>query len=219
MLRTDGVDADVIDIPVNLRLTGRRVLVVGAGRIAARKIAPLLAAGAMVTVVAPQCDDAVVDLIGTSGTIQRRPYVTGDLDGVWFVVEATGDPDVARAVAADAEAARVFCNAADQPEFCSATLPAVHRTGALSVTFSTGGRSPAVASWLRSEAAQYYGPDYAALVDLCAEVRHDVRSAGHRTESLDWRGALNSGILEEIRSGRMSQAKERLAAWLLSSSE
>src|SRR5262245_14060460 len=101
------------DYPVFLRLDQVAVLVVGAGPVAARKVAGLAAAGAAVRVVAPDIssglDRTLVD------EIHERPYEPGDLDGVRLVVTATGRPDIDAAVAADATAAGIWVNAADQP--------------------------------------------------------------------------------------------------------
>ena len=213
-----------LDYPINLRLAGRSVLVVGAGHIAARKIGGLLLAAADVTVVAPVISDAVADFAAADRTvgqiaIVQRNYETADLDGMWFVVEATGDPAVAAQIYADAETARIFCNAADKPVSCSATLPAVHRQGSLSIAYSTGGTSPAVAAWLRAGAGSRYGAEYGILTELTAQIRASARRLDIPTEALDWRSVLNSGILEEVQSGQISRAKERLEAWLSSSSE
>ena len=192
---------------------------VGAGSVATRKLDGLLASGAVVHVVAPEVDEAIAARQDEVDELSHRSYRRGDLDGVWFVVEATGDPFVAAAIAADAEVARVFLNAADIPDSCSAILPAVHRQGDLTVTWSTGGRSPAYASWLRAQAPKFYGPEHAVLLDLLTAARTELRDVGKMKSVADWRALLDSGILEEIRLGQLERAKERLQAWQSSSSE
>src|SRR6476620_10373840 len=101
--------------PTALRLLGRPVLVVGGGRVAARRAKGLLDAGARVTVVAPEATAAVRELAGAGLlTWEPRTYRSDDVDGVWFVQTATGDPAVDTLVASDAEAQRVWCvNASD----------------------------------------------------------------------------------------------------------
>jgi siroheme synthase (precorrin-2 oxidase/ferrochelatase) len=84
---------------------------------------------------------------------------------------------------------------------------------------STGGRSPAAAAWVRDRLAEEIGPDYGTLVAILAEERDRLRAAGVSSESLDWRGALESGMLEDIGNGRVTEAKERLRACLSSSSD
>ncbi len=205
--------------PVSLDLDGRAVLLVGGGAVAARKLDGLLRSGAIVHVVAPEVAPEVDSAVGEAVRLSRRNYRSADLDGVWYAVEATGDPQVAARMRDDAEAARVFLNAADQPEACSAILPAVHRQGRLTVTFSTDGASPAFASWLRIAAPSSYGPEMAVLLDLLADARAQLQSAGVERSGADWRQLLDSGILDEVRSGRVERAKERLEAWQSSPSE
>lgn len=201
--------------PVNLVLEGRPVLVVGGGPIAARKVAGLLDCGAAVTVVAP---DLVPELAGGAVAVHRRPYERGEVAGYRLVVAATDDPAVNRAVFEDAEAAGVWCNSADDPANCSYTLPAVVRRGPIAVTVSTGGHSPALAAWLRSRMAEELGPEYEVLAGLLSAERDAIRARGGSTEGLDWRGALDSEMLELIRAGKVTSARERLQACLFSSS-
>jgi len=136
-----------------------------------------------------------------------------------LAIAATGDPAVNQQVYDDGEAAGVWVNAADDPARCSAILPARVRQGRLTVTVSTGGHSPAVASWLRDRLAAELGPEYDQLIGLLAEARTEVQARGLGTERLDWKAALDSGILDLIRAGRLEAAKERLRACLSSSSD
>src|ERR1051326_7248126 len=97
--------------PVFLRLTGRRVLVVGGGPVAASKLTALIRAGATVAVVAPDICDAIRD---AGVAVERRGFQESDLDGVWFVV-AAATRDVNAVVARAAEARQLFVNAVDDP--------------------------------------------------------------------------------------------------------
>jgi precorrin-2 dehydrogenase len=205
--------------PVNLIVAGRPVLVVGGGRVAAQKVRGLLAAGAVVTVVAPEVDPAVAALAAQGLAIVRRPYERGEVAGYRLAVAATGDPAVNQEVYDDGEAAGVWVNSADDPDRCSVTLPARVERGRLLVTVSTGGHSPAVAAWVRDRLADELGPEYDTLVGLLSEARNEVLRRGDSTEALDWRAALDSGILDLIRAGRLEAAKERLGACLSSSSD
>jgi precorrin-2 dehydrogenase / sirohydrochlorin ferrochelatase len=202
--------------PVNLVVAGRRCLVVGGGRVAAEKAAGLLDCEAAVHVVATDVGAGVRALPGA--TWDERPYRSGDVAGYRLVVTATDDPEVNRQVFEEAEAAGIWVNSADDPANCTFTLPARVRQGPVLVTFATGGRSPAVATWLRRRFEAELGPEYTVLVDMLAEERARVRSEGRSTEGLDWQGALDSGMLDLIREGHLAEAKERLQACLSSSS-
>lgn len=203
--------------PVNLLVAGRRCVVVGAGRIAARKIDALLAAGADVHVVAPDAgpevrawaDEGIL-------TLAERPFAPADLDDAWLATTATGVATVDRAVFEAGRARRVWVNSADDPEHCSFTLTSVVRQGDLVVTVGTGGRSPALAAWLRRRLAEELGPEYATLLDVLSEAREELRAAGRSSEEPDWQSALDSGMLDSIRAGNVEEAKEILRACLWS---
>lgn len=202
--------------PVGLVLRGRPVLVVGGGKVAAQKVAELVRAGADVTVVAPEIDPAL--RADERIRCEVRPYAAGEAAGYRFVVTATDRREVNQAVYDDGEAAGVWVNAADDPARCSAVLPSRVRRGSLLVTISTEGRSPALAAWLREQLEAELGPEHEVLLDLLAEERDRIRAEGRSTEGLDWRGALESGMLDEIRAGRIHAAKELLKACLSSPS-
>jgi precorrin-2 dehydrogenase / sirohydrochlorin ferrochelatase len=93
------------------------------------------------------------------------------------------------------------------------------RQGPLLVTFSTGGASPAVATWLRRRFTAEFGPEYVTLITLLAAERTRLKADGRSTEGLDWQAALDSGMLDLIRGGHLAEAKERLLACLSSSSD
>ena len=203
--------------PVNLVLDGRSCLVVGGGRVARRKVEGLLACGARVTVVAPRVEPALRALPGVS--VDERPWEAEDLAGVWLVIAATDDPAVNAAVYAEGERRGIWVNGADDPTNCSFTLPSVVRRGDLQVTVSTGGRSPALATWLRHRLEDDIGPEYAVLLDLLATERDGLKAAGRSTEGLDWNSALDSDMLGLIRNGDLAHARERLHTCLSSSSD
>jgi precorrin-2 dehydrogenase/sirohydrochlorin ferrochelatase len=197
--------------PVGLVVAGKRCVVIGGGAVAARKVAGLVDAGAQVAVVAPEIDDRIralgVEMI-------PRSYRSGDLEGAWLAIAATDDPEVNQRVHSDGLEARVWVNAADEPAACSFTLPAILRRGPVSVAVSTGGHSPALAGWLRDRIAEQLGPEFGRLAELLSEARDELQAAGRSTEHVDWRRALDSDMLDLIRTGRMAQARERLQACL-----
>ncbi len=172
------------DYPVFLDLTNVRVLLVGGGAVAERKLAGLAAAGAQVTVVAPVVTEGVVRM---AAHVRRRPYAAGDCGGHQLVIAATDDPAVNAAVAAEARAAGVWVNSADDPANCTFTLPAVVRRGPVVAAVGTGGASPALASYLRDRIAVEVVDERVeqAAAEL-ARQRAAIRAAGGSTEDVDW---------------------------------
>ncbi|MGN6608033.1 MAG: uroporphyrinogen-III C-methyltransferase [Jatrophihabitans sp.] len=131
--------------PLLLDVTGRRVLVVGAGAVGARRARALVEAGADVLVVAPEVADALpVDGV----RVERRRFGAGDVEGAWLVFACTDDPAVNAAVAAECEARRIFCVRADLAQGGSARTPAVARRDGLTIAVS-GGDDPRRATVLR----------------------------------------------------------------------
>jgi precorrin-2 dehydrogenase/sirohydrochlorin ferrochelatase len=210
------VSADA-QYPVNLVVAGKPCLVVGGGAVARRKVEGLLAAGADVTVIAPDVEPALEQL-GRVRLLRRR-YEPGDAaTGYRLVITATDDEATNQLVHDDADGAGIWVNSADDPERCTFTLPAVVRNGPLLLTVATGGHSPALASHLKRRLeSDYGGADYRVLLELLAEARAAVQAEGRGTEGLAWQTALDSDMLSLIRGGHISEARERLKTCLSSS--
>jgi siroheme synthase-like protein len=207
---TDG-RPELRGLPANLLVRGRLLVVVGAGRIATRKIEPLLDLGANVTVVAPVASDAVRKHAAAGDLVwHEREFAPTDLDGAWLAFTATGDRAVDAAVFAAGEARRLWVNSADDPENCSFTLVSVIRRSDLVLTVGTGGRSPALAAHLRRQLETEIGPEYETLLDLLAAARERLRAGGRSSEDADWQKAFDAGIVELVRAGRIDDAEELL---------
>ncbi len=132
-------------LAVFLNLAQRKVVVVGGGNVAASKLPAIVAAGAVVTLIAPRVVPAAV-IPGM--TIIRRHFREKDLDGAWFVV-AAATPAVNARVAHAACRKRIFVNAVDDPKNASAYFASILRRGDLTLAFSTRGKVPAMARLLR----------------------------------------------------------------------
>lgn len=198
--------------PVFLAVAGRRCLVVGGGAVALRRVEGLVAAGARVRVVAPRVLERVRELAEV--TVEQRPYRRGEVAGHWLVVAATDDPAVNQAVSDDADAAGVWVNRVDDAAAGSFTVPAVARRGPVTVAVATGGRSPALATWLRRRVEEELGPEHLTLLELVSERRQAQRSDGAGADAGSWQELLDSGMLELIRAGRIAEARERLSTCL-----
>lgn len=162
--------------PIALRLEGRRALVVGGGKVAARKVEGLLAAGADVVVVSPSLAPAFSRVLGSrSMTWLEREYDEGDVAGVSLVIAATDVPDVNARVSTDARQARVPVCVVDDPDASDFIVPAVVRRGDLVLAISSGGASPALVGLLRRELDQLFPEDTALLVRVLAKARSRVQ--------------------------------------------
>ena len=198
--------------PVSLDLVGRRVLVVGGGAVAARKVAGLLRAGAVVSVVAP---DAVSEIAEDPDVRwHQRPYRRGEVASYRLAITATDDPAVNRQVARDGEAANVFVNSADDPGNCSFILPAVVTRGDLQIAVSTNGKSPAFARWARQWLDQLFTDAHARTLDLLAEVRAEVRAVHGTSELPGWDAAIDDQLIELVASGDVESARGRVRSAL-----
>ena len=199
--------------PVSLVLDGRRVLVVGGGKLASRRVADLLEAGARVEVVSPTVSLEIAAWAEEQKVIVAlRPFEAGDVSGAWLCVAATDDPAVNRAVVAAAEREHCFVSSAGDGSASSARPMSVLRRGDLEVAVGTSGRAPAAAVWIRQQLATLVGPEYGVLIDLVAEARAEARPGAN------WQAALDSGILGSIRVGRLDEARKGLRTCLSSSS-
>ncbi len=194
--------------PVNLHLTAQRVLVVGGGHVAARKVAGLLRVRAVITVVAPDAVRKIAD--DPDVRWFARPYQRGEVASYRLAVTATGVAEVDHQVAIDGDRAGVWVNSADDPGNCSFTVPAVARHGDLQIAISTSGRSPALARWIRRRCEQEISAGYDQLIELLSEVRSEARRELGTSEITGWDAALDGGVIELVRRGRIERARAML---------
>jgi siroheme synthase-like protein len=198
--------------PVSLDVSGRPCLVVGGGAVAARKAHGLLACGARVTVIAPTMSSDMESLSPALAALQRRPYRQGDVSSFRLVVTATGIAEVDGVVHADAESAGIWVNSADDRAHSSFILPAVHRDGAVTVAVSTGGLSPALASWLRARLAARDLRGVGALAQLLGEARTRLLQAGLPSNAVDWQAILDGPLPCLVEAGELDNARAIVAA-------
>jgi uroporphyrin-III C-methyltransferase/precorrin-2 dehydrogenase/sirohydrochlorin ferrochelatase len=137
--------------PAGLRLEGRRVVLVGGGRVAQRRLPFLISCGAAVELISPEAT-AAVEGHALSGEIvwHRRAFAEGDLAGAWYVVAATDDPSVNDLISVEAERARIFCVRSDDATRATAWTPATGRHGPLTVAV-LGSRDPRRSAAVRDE--------------------------------------------------------------------
>ncbi len=160
--------------PAFLRLTGRRVVLVGGGRVAAGKLHGLIAEGAHVTVVAP---DIRPELEQPGVTLERRRFEEADLNGAWYVI-AAASPEVNRQVLVAAERRQLFVNAVDDPPHATAYAGGVVRRDGVTIAISTDGRAPALAGLLREALEAWLPGDLDEWMSAADQARRSWKQDG-----------------------------------------
>ncbi len=164
--------------PINLDVRGKRVVVVGGGPVAERKVRGLLEAGAAVAVISPAVTPALAELAGTATiAIERRAYERGDLRGATLAFAATDDAEANAAVVDEARAAAILVDDVTAPERSDFSTPAVHRSGPLVVGVDTSGLSPSLAGRVRDEIARMLDPSFGHAAATLGRMREYVQTA------------------------------------------
>jgi len=166
-----------------VKLDGREVLVVGAGRVGEPKIRGLLPTGAKIRVVAHEASDAVRQWAQNGEIIlEERGFVPADLDNVALAVVATSSRELNELVFREAQLRRILCNVVDVPEQCDFYYPAVVQRGDLQIAISTSGQSPSLAQKIRQQLDRQFGPGYAHWVAVLGETRRRVLASSLNPE-------------------------------------
>jgi len=176
------------DLPIMLRIDGRRCVVIGGGAVAARRAAALRACGAHLTIIAPTIDPSLETTLGERARWEKRGYQPGDLRGAWLAVIATDDAGVNDAAAAEARERGVLINRADEPAAGDFAVPAHAHHGPLTVAVHTAGISARLAASLRHQLSEALDPDVPRLLELVAPYRvrlqESIADAGRRRAAL-----------------------------------
>lgn len=204
---------------VNLSLTNKKCLVVGGGKVAARKVQSLLACSANVYVVSPELTPLLIGLANDNRIFYLpREYNYTDLLDCFLVISATDDVKTNQKVASDCMSKNILVNVVDCPDLCNFFVPAVVQKGDLSISISTGGKSPMLARKIRAELAELYGDEYAELLSIMGELRKEITAkvsdAGIRREI--YKKIVYSDILNLLAEGEHEMVKGRIANVLTS---
>ena len=203
--------------PVYLDLRGRRCVVIGDDDEAQMKAGALVEAGAVVTVISPQERARFTEMAERGEiTLHSRGYQAGDLAGAFLAISATThDRPLSEHIREEAEREKCLLNVVDITDLCTWIYPALVKRGDATVAISTNGRSPAMASFLRREIDAALPTGYGMLLDVLADIRAELRSAGARPPSGRWQTALNDEQARaHIDAGEESALRERLVALL-----
>jgi uroporphyrin-III C-methyltransferase/precorrin-2 dehydrogenase/sirohydrochlorin ferrochelatase len=200
-------------LPVFLNVQGRPCLVVGGGRVAARKVALLLRASAKILVVAPGLCDELARL-RDSDEIRHieREFRDGDIAGMVLVIAATSSESVNRQVSFVAGEHRIPVNVVDTPKLCSFIVPSMIDRSPVQVAVSTGGASPVLARLLRARLESFIPSAYGRLAMLVDEFRQKVkqRFSDPGQRRYFWEGVLQGRVAELLFAGREGEARRAL---------
>lgn len=160
--------------PVMLRLEGKKIVVVGGGRVAERKVNGLLETGALVFVVSPKVTEVLKGLaeVGKITWLQKT-FSRDDLKGSFLIFAATNDQTINQDVKSAAEPHQLV-TIADDPDGSDFHVPAHLKRGRLSIAISTGGASPILASQIRSQLAQQFDESYEEYLEFLFSARQRI---------------------------------------------
>jgi precorrin-2 dehydrogenase/sirohydrochlorin ferrochelatase len=198
--------------PIFLNITNRKVVIIGGGEVALRKIRDLLKAGARISAISPVFHQDILKLSDEHGDnleLIEREYREGDLFDTSLAFSATDDPEINRRVFDEAEKKNIFINSADDPPNCSFIVPSSSQRGDLILALSTGGASPAMSARLRRELESHIPDNIEKILEVLREAREILKSkkdfsslsASQRGELLK-RIANDDTLLEELVSSR-----------------
>lgn len=208
-----GYDVPMSDLPVMLKVAGRRCVVVGGGSVAVRRARALVEAGADVTAIAPNFDDGFDHL---PVKIECGDYQAGDLEGALLVVVATNDAQVNERIAADARSIGVLVNRADEPSGGDFVVPAHRRRGPITVAVSTDGISAAAARTLVEQCIDAVDDDWQTLLGAAepwrAKIQQQVTDDKQRQALL--RQLTDGASMDALRKGGLEELDKHLTALL-----
>lgn len=201
-------------LTLNLDMAGKRAVLAGGGRVAARKATVLREAGMELLVIAPTLDPLLATWASTGDlSWHRRPWQAGDTNGAALVIAATSDRDVNRRVALEARKLGIPVNVSDRPDEGSCRFPALLQRGSLELAISTEGRSPAAAVALRDMLAELIGEEYGEMLELLAIVREKLLTLGmpeaYNVQLV--KKLLAQGLAGLLREGRQREAEAMIS--------
>lgn len=190
---------------------------IGAGRVAERKVARLLECGARVSVIAPLATPRLEALAEKKKiTFKKRCFNLRDLNGAYLVISAASDRRINSTVSSYCRRKGVLINVVDSPGECNFILPSVLKRGNLAIAISTDGISPALSKKIRQDLERRFGAEYAKLLRIMAKLRPEalkkIKNPGSRKAF--FKKAVRADILNLLRRNKEQQAREKIRAIL-----
>jgi uroporphyrin-III C-methyltransferase/precorrin-2 dehydrogenase/sirohydrochlorin ferrochelatase len=200
-------------LPIFLKVADLPCLVVGGGKVAARKVAMLKRAGASITIVSPELCDELQSLSAQGAVVHvTRVFQATDLSGCVLVIAATDDESVNRTVSTLAKSHHIPVNVVDNPDLCSFIVPSMIDRSPVQIAVSTGGASPVLARLLRSRLESFIPAAYGRLARLVDEYRLLVKQRFSNTDQRRyfWESILQGRVAELLFAGHDEKARSAL---------
>lgn len=203
--------------PVFLDMNGQKVLVVGGGEVAERKVKSLLLYGCEISIISPHLTAYLKELV-VKKKIHHIPHESLNtlLDNVFMVIAATDDSTLNSQITSQSKERGILVNVVDEPSKCSFIMPSVVKRGDLQIAISTAGKSPALAKKIRKEMDSLFGQEYASFVELLGLLRSQLLSK-QRPSSQNktmFQQLVDSNLLELIREENWDGVKSTLISLL-----
>ncbi len=196
--------------PIYVDLEDQHVLVIGGGSIACRKVQTLLEYGARVTIVSPDLNPELIEIV-RSGQCQwlQKEYSQGDIGDAILIYSCTDQEEVNAQVSEDAKADLRLINVVDDPVKCSFIVPSIFKRGDLSIAVSTGGSSPMVARKIRADLEAQYGEETERYLALLKSWRSEIKSSPLSVEEKMrfWEKVTDGEVLDLIKNNQDEKAK------------
>jgi precorrin-2 dehydrogenase/sirohydrochlorin ferrochelatase len=203
--------------PVFLDLNGQKVLVVGGGEVAERKVKSFLLYGCEISIISPHLTAYLKELV-VKKRIHHIPHESLNtfLDDAFMVIAATDDSTLNSQIASQSKERGILVNVVDEPSNCNFIMPSVIKRGDLQIAISTAGKSPALAKKIRKEMDSMFGQEYASFVELLGLLRSQLLSK-QRPSSQNktmFQQLVDSNLLELIREENWDSVKSTLISLL-----
>lgn len=201
-------------LPIFLNIRNKPCLVVGGGEVASRKISLLLQAGARVTVISPELDSLLDDVVAHGKILYQSTHFQPEcLENISLVIAATNDRTINRLVSESAQQRQIPVNVVDDPELCTFIMPSIVDRSPLIIAISSGGHSPVLARLLRAQLEAMIPMAYARLASIAGKFRQRVKQHFSHPEQrrIFWEKMLQGKFTDMVLAGRDKAAQDYLS--------
>jgi len=199
--------------PVFVQLEGKKVVVVGGGNVAYRKVLALLECGAAIHLAGRALTPELKQMVENEEIhFLGREFSEDSLENAFMIIAATDDKDLNHHISTCARKKGVLVNAVDQPPDCDFIVPSILKRGDLQIAISTSGKSPALARRIRKSLEVQFGEEYETFLAMMGRLRKEILSLGlpQKENSRIFQKIVDSDLLENFSDGFSQRVEEYL---------